>query len=665
LDFSLVSIAATLLGFSAFYILFGAMVNYGLQRKLPALTVAELPLLLVLGVAVWPLVGIILALFGAFVVGSEVFFALIFAVGLPFIALRSKTLLRFIERPQRSSMIEMIVVLAILAISSIYFANLALEIFWAPAGDAVSHATSTAILQQGNLLPTPANAETLLGIPLTPSSLSVLGYPPGFPVSAGIVGLVGGFYPGRSVLVDGALISSVIPLIVFGIARNLTKSVYWSLLSAVLAYLLPDGRFSSWPYHDLLVANFTNGTYPNLMGILILLGVFLIALEKSVDSWHFWIAYAGLLTVYPPFFLYPLLFVAGHWAVLAFQLKKQVTPQTSRAFLSHPAVLSSLILLALGIALRNDVYAFVSSLSNEKAGYGLYAAPSTPDLVRFPFIALLLAALSASAIFILRLPRARPFLVTYLSFALLTVASLNLWLYNEALFITAPGRVIPVLTALTITILLSIPRMSSGIDFLRTTRLWSGVMQLRTLFRIRGPIYHTKIRKIALRLLILVGLSLVVIQPYLQYPPSSGLQVTSSELDVLTAGLPHVPTDSVILNDRSFAGFFLPSVELRKVVNIRSLEGFQYNLLQRALEANRFLNDPGNYNYSAYVLHKWNISFVFISSNPYVLDLLPNGSYSGLAQRAWTPETFIAFLDRNPNLVAVAREGNTGLFRVL
>jgi len=570
----------------------------------------------------------------------------------------------FVLRTFKRHLVESIPVISILTASSLYFALITFEMFWAPAGDAVTHASLTAILQQASLLPTAANTQNVFGIPLTASSAISIAYPPGFPISAALLGVIGGQYPGRAVLLDAGLISSIIPVVVFRLGKVLTQSNFLALLCALLTFLLPDGRFSYSAGHDILMANLINGTYPNHMANLLLLGLFTLAAENGIDQWRYSIVYFGLIVAYPPFFIYPLLIILISWIAKGRgSSRTSVNVRWAKLFLK-PSVITVSLAGVVALLISPDVDAFLGSVYGARASYGLLAA-GIPPILNWPLFLLPLSSVALSVIILKRGGPTRVFLLSYVALSAVVVANLSQGLFNLVLFLTFPYRMLPLFTLMTTTVLICM------------TKLWRGSGEPKGIARKKPPDHYRAIwttfgaigRKPAYRrmglLVVITVLMSAVLWPYTSYVPFSENRISPTDLQVLQQGLPLVLKGTLILNDRTFAGLFVPSVEVERIVNIRDFVGTPPEDLGRALETNSFLTNPGNYTYAVNVLHKWNISYVFIGSDYYVLDLRADGTYTGFVARSSIGSVYISFFDNNPYLTAIARSGNSGFYRVL
>ncbi len=709
--FTLVSYIATIFGFLFFYYVLGSLVVATWRRKLPSFRMKRIPLNVVLGIGFWSIAGTLFAAAGIFREASQTSFLVVVAIGVLLLA-RAAYEKRREDRVFRSLFsAENLATLAVLSLSVVLFASMASLMFWGPPGDAVTHATSVAILQENGVLPTPPNSNDAVGIPLAVSPSSALGYPPGFAVNAALIGINGGLYPGRSVVIAAALVSSLIPLVAFALALRLTRSVYWSLPVAILALLLPDGLFSFWPHHDLVVANLINGTYPNHMGNLLVLGLLLILLQRSMRSWEFWMTYASLGLVYPPYVAYGILFLTAYLITSAVWRRKVLHKRIIlRLRPLSPLIVGAFVLIAVGILLSQEIALFINLSFERRFGYNIYEAPRIPDILSWPLIIIPLLAIVVSFLHVLRKEENRVFMLSYFLFGILMLTNMSPGLYDSFLFLTFPNRIVSVFRVLSFALLLTllstvdVSSVRSWIGaFGARLRQWSksstkssrepGTVSHRANYGLDGPDLGRTRASVAqsiagdmstassaetprfgvqgpswprakslLMPVLLVVLTYLVMSPYAAFRPP--LQtIGGDELAVLEFGLPLVSDDSVILNDRSFSGLFLPSVMLKKIVNIRAFPGGP--ILDRALDTYRVLTNPEDYDLSRDVLHRWNISYVFISGNSYVVDLLPDGSFSGFVWRGWKPDVYLDFFLENPNLELVVRQGDAGLFRVI
>jgi len=137
-----------------------------------------------------------------------------------------------------------------------------------------------------------------------------------------------GYYPGEVILVTAALITALIPCMLYFVTYMKTQAITFSLLPFLSIFLMhPSG------HRELSILGlFVNGTYPPLMGLLLMLAfVLLIHLRDSskdaldLDPVHFliliFILVGAIFVVYYPFLvvisIYLLFFIICNWKLVA------------------------------------------------------------------------------------------------------------------------------------------------------------------------------------------------------------------------------------------------------------------------------------------------------------------------------------------------------------
>src|SRR2546422_2471520 len=207
--------------------------------------------------------------------------------------------------------------LGLTSLSLLIFGYLTVFMRWPPPGDITSlHGPIVALLLTG-------------GYPAAGRELSYF-YPLGFHAYPPSVAGPFGLYPGEAILVYGAFLTALIPVLMYSIARKLGASRLLALLAFAGAFVAhPSLNLEEW-----VLGAFFNGPYPNLMGYL---GVLLLAevliehlngplgrAELNAYAWVTGPLIFALLPVYPTFaaILAIHLVLLGGWVILPRQERR-------------------------------------------------------------------------------------------------------------------------------------------------------------------------------------------------------------------------------------------------------------------------------------------------------------------------------------------------------
>ncbi len=137
----------------------------------------------------------------------------------------------------------------------------------APYGDAIDHTTVISMIIENKKFPSDYQ-------PVDEMLFSIFRYPPGFRVLSVFTTLVSSCYPIEATAFTSVLSSCLIPLLIWSAIYVRTKSISLSLMGLSCSLILPywvlvaplDG-------YDLVLGNLVNGTYPNQLAFLELVGL--------------------------------------------------------------------------------------------------------------------------------------------------------------------------------------------------------------------------------------------------------------------------------------------------------------------------------------------------------------------------------------------------------
>jgi len=173
---------------------------------------------------------------------------------------------------------------------------------WPPAGDASGHSQITSLLiHNGKISST-----------MEPLSSAPIQSPLGFHVIASNFSTLFDIFPGVSVLL---LVTTIVLLIIwlsYSLVYIKTNSIPLSLIILCSTFFIhPVGNLETW-----LLGFFYNGPYPNLfgfLGLLLFLFLWLLFPDERRKGLEYKLAISscifGLLVVYPPFAIFPVLFI--------------------------------------------------------------------------------------------------------------------------------------------------------------------------------------------------------------------------------------------------------------------------------------------------------------------------------------------------------------------
>lgn len=197
--------------------------------------------------------------------------------------------------------------LSLILIVFAFLAYIPASLKWPPAGDAVIHSTYTSLAIYQNHIPTSL-------LPLRDQPLS---YPLGYHVFSANISLLMHLNPGETVFVLASYIVALIGLLLFSLTYLLTKS-FW--LSAPIAFAIfvahSSGLLERWVYAFLI-----NGPYPNLYGFMALLCIvatlqLAYSNKRSLSkiSSILVVLIATLFITYPVFLPHALMIIAVYFA---------------------------------------------------------------------------------------------------------------------------------------------------------------------------------------------------------------------------------------------------------------------------------------------------------------------------------------------------------------
>ena len=270
--------------FYAFFFIYGIILLNVFFRK----ALIKLPFMLVfilsvtLGLATYI---ILLSVSSYFLISQEILIVLLLiSVSLFIIGVQKKRIKFGTFKPSIN-----LTILIILLFSIIYVAYYLTDCPWHAADDAKTYGFLTSLLSYNN-----KNTGTFL-----PYSSNLLHWDAGVSVLSVYVANLGGILNGRAIMVTGALAVVLIPVLLYAIVFSYTRKNSLSSLAALTSfniYFLPYG-LSLWN-------RFFTGNYGNLFGILFLyLYIWIISNLSSQEKFNKF--YFTLFPILASFFVYP------------------------------------------------------------------------------------------------------------------------------------------------------------------------------------------------------------------------------------------------------------------------------------------------------------------------------------------------------------------------
>ena len=189
-----------------------------------------------------------------------------------------KSYSRVIKERQRvglRQLIHNVVSLTLFGVIVFYLCTAVNQMKWPFPGDATAIGTTISLIQYHQKIPST----------FAPITNNKLLYPPGFHVVSVLLSsfMQYVYYPGEVILVTGALITALIPGMLYFVTYMKTRSITFSLLPFLSIFLLhPSGHRELY-----ILGYFVNGTYSPLMGLLLMIAfVSLIHLwDSSKDNY--------------------------------------------------------------------------------------------------------------------------------------------------------------------------------------------------------------------------------------------------------------------------------------------------------------------------------------------------------------------------------------------
>jgi hypothetical protein len=546
---------------------------------------------------------------------------------------------------------------ALFLISLLYFSFLIGREAWCPPGDSVTHSITVSLILYNNAYP-------ISYMPVADVPFDLLSYPRGIHVSSSALCLLTQVYPGEATLILAGLASIIIPCLFANTAKRRTGSTRIQVLAFLLPFVLvglyPHNELinqGSNPTANLLMANLANGTLANHVGnlMLISLTLFPVAVSEKPDwlvrHWKRWLymILLGMITIltYYTYAVFVILQI-GLWMTIAskdswlelrrFSLsddEKGAARICLRSILLIIAVSTVAIALMANVALHyiQDYFLSVDLISYYSLDYNIVLLSIDGIL---GVVAIILVML------VVYWHRELSLVIVYLSIFIPTCLSSINPLYEAYLWMIPTARIRPVLAVLTYFVLLvSLYSLKSQL-FKHSFKNGLIIVPPKPSPILRGA-------EFLFLLFLIFGIASAHITIYqLARNPSHWGRPHGDDTEAIEYLLSISQPEDLVLNDRSWLGWQLPTFRAQNVVFMRWLvrrmfmQGF-YNDTQfyiRAWTCWQFFNHPDNITMAETVFTDFGIQYVYISSDRSFLVYEPGKSYYASSQNVEDPRIF-------------------------
>lgn len=504
----------------------------------------------------------------------------------------------------------------------LYFNEAAGILKWAMPGDLIAHGYLTSLIVYDKQVPTT----------FEPISNSSMYYPTGLHVFVANVVELSGIFSAEVLLVIGAISVMLIAMFVFSLTYFLTRSTLLSLLPFLsIFYINQAGDLTSY-----ITGYFYNGPYPNLVGYLLaLLMIFLTLLfKKSSFPWilSFLVSASALLFVYPSFFS-----IIGLICSIPFVYSViSNTKQKSWSRWEKLSILSAFVILA-SVFLRDSLPILLNYLpkSTLGSGFGQTAGPLSDEATQFILTFGLIVALYNLA--------KREMRLLYISLVEIVVVILvfvSSYFQLSYLTLVEPQRLLPLIWVVSFLIIASfvqtiIQRISlAEINLVKKTGKFTG-MEFQT-------------KAIAIILFIIVLLPSFANAAQFGIANRMGYYGQSSafeqDYNVSQWICKNIPSGSIILNDESWSGWFLPSYCFQLVIY------HYFPHPDKFADANLIWAQEQNATLVKAILLELHIQYIFVTGDSYYLNDWLYGGGGSYLQKTYSPLQSIQIFDSYPFL---------------
>ena len=523
---------------------------------------------------------------------------------------------------------ENLVPLILFLISYIYFSIATGIMSWPPPGDIIGHGLLTSLLRYTGKLS--FTLEPLIQFPFY--------YPAGMHVFAANLADLMGLFSGEAVLVTGALISSLIPPLLFSLTYITTRSSVVSLLPFLASFYI----HSSGPLMTWIMGYFYNGPYPNLFGFL--LSILVVCLLIFARKGSLRALGCTVLILFQLFMSYPpLILTIGPLSLLL----------VGSQLLNFIKSANRKLLLLIFVALTIFAVLIVLPLSHIWLRVSLYDFEIDFSFFYDPSVVVTVLATVMSS-FLLVKGQHKEVSLFFLGTFVPAIATLDGRVYMPIRYIF-PERLIVlswifswIVVSSFIGYLSKVYKKSSNKHTTHIKTYWSKLIFF----------------KILCLFLLLIFIAPSVSEHFTfasarRYAGYSRSPYFPYDHKVSTWISENVPPDERILNDLSLSGFYLPSYTYKTVIFHHFPHPPEYD------EAKQVWLHPDNESLVRLILRKLNIKWVFVTSSDYYFDTWLYGGDQNYKKKPFRPADYGHFFDSYQFLQIAFGEGNTRIYKVI
>ena len=549
----------------------------------------------------------------------------------------------------------------------VIFGYISLIIDTAPYGDAIDHTTVISMIIENKKYP--GNY-----LPVDEMLFSIFRYPPGFRVLSVFTALFSSCYPIVATTYTATLSSCLIPLLIWSSIYVRTRSMALSLFGLTCSLILP-----SWLVippldgNDLVLGNLTNGTYPNQLAFLELIGfaAFLVhyrTLNRStpkdgedvapeqgsikIDVFLFigmiLIGIALILSHYLFTFFVLALFGVKILIIISISVRKILEKtDLKKKFLFK--ILIGIGVLAIGIT---AIYAII------------YIVPILTNVFSFTI------ALSIGVLYLVTNPFG--ILITCSIVLFLVKLSSQKKLFDPDLFY--------MITAFTIVLIIVIPILQAYflIATYRSVIPVAGVAIMQVFgdcqtilnhYNIKSKFSSQRNNSAKFKQRFFQGIVIFNIFNslfYIGYSQSGSIIPGTNDYEEMVWITQNIDKNALIANEPSFPGLFLTGFEYRNVVFVRqltifhSIAGGSSYYVERAARCMEIFTDPTNYTNVRDIMLAYQISYIQLTSYPNLFDYSTYTSIPKTIHATYQVGNFSA----NPYIELVWNQGNSAVFKI-
>jgi len=537
-----------------------------------------------------------------------------------------------------------------LLLSAVFFSLVAGVMEWSPPGDPASLGTLASLFLLNDKVPVSFE-------PISPLLFNVWQYPPQFIVATVFTSIWTGFYPGESMLLLGALVSVMIPVLISVFVYSSTNSPKLATASFMFSFMVP-GFQVTLRFRDLLFHNLYNGTFPNHLSNLLLILLFLLSVLKrdndfGLDILLFLVGVSVVLVYYP---YYSYVFIIFFLRFLSRVVSKEKQRWVAGLFFIGMYLLTMVLLFTevFPVFLRRLFQDYFLRMSS---GYRIRWVTLSVEYA-LVFLACLFVVI---LLFRQGIPESGLMLVLSLVMIVPTVLSVSQGVFDV---------------------------LSPVLWFFPTRRAWAAFYGVSLAFLFMGlkrfrdnveAFSEDRFQRFAWVFLLI---SLVFVSgTVLRLEFGRWQRPIGEDRQALEWIVGSTDIDDLVLNDRSFIGLDLTSFRAQSVVNELLLlsealghgpSEVDFEYANRSLVLNRIFDEPDDYEVAWSLLSEYGVDYIFVGSDPVYLDYWYAPVVDGLSNPEWTSrldkftsnEEYFEISDANPYLDVVFTGERTRVYSV-